>query len=174
MISSFVASAPADSRVESDGSYKRLYLPYIQSITKDGTKTILTSEDLLNLSQKLKSGEVPSTTLHQLIGINRFSHTLSDHQLQRIADHEIAAIVTTQNLNQPGFGHLFITIDNNGIVQTFIYNLTMQEAMEKVEKEGYPNSSSSGSYHHNQSHAPAADNTSVASELNQQRVTLAQ
>ncbi|KAH0534677.1 uncharacterized protein LOC123267024 [Cotesia glomerata] len=144
-----VASAPVDGRVESDGSYKRLYLPYIQSVAKDGTKTILTSEDLLNLSQKLKSGEIPSTTLHQLIGINGFSHTLSDHQLQRIADHDIAAIVSPQSFNQPGFGHLFITIDNNGIVQTFIYNVTMQEAMEKVEKEGYPNSSSSGSYHHN-------------------------
>lgn len=65
---------------------------------------------------------------------------------------------------------MFITIDNNGIVQTFIYNLTMQEAMEKVEKEGYPVSSSNGSYHHNQSHVAATD-PSVTSDLNQPRIT---
>ncbi|XP_063384391.1 uncharacterized protein LOC134670506 [Cydia fagiglandana] len=155
-----VASAPVDDRVEYDGSYKRLYLPYIQSVTKDGTKTILTSQDLLELSEKLKSGEVPVTTTYQLIGINGFNHTLSDHQLRLMVNHEIAAIVNTQDLDQPGFGHLFITVDKNGVVQTFIYNLTLEEALEKVEEEGYPNSSASDSYHQNK---PSASKVPVAS-----------
>ncbi|XP_063366324.1 uncharacterized protein LOC134654785 [Cydia amplana] len=155
-----VASAPIDDRVQFDGSFKRLYLPYIQSVTKDGTKTILSSQDLLDLSEKLKSGEVPVTTTHQLIGINGFNYTLSDHQLRRMVDHEIAAIVNPQDLDQPGFGHLFITVDKNGVVQTFIYNLTLEEALEKVEEEGYPNSSASDSYHQNK---PATASVPVAS-----------
>lgn len=144
-----VASAPVDGRKEFDGSYKRLYLPYIEQVAKDGTKTILTSQDLLELGKRLKSGEIPATTVHQLIGIGGYKRTLSDHQLQRMLEHEIAAIVDTSALNQPGFGHLFLTVDEKGIVETFIYNLDLQDALEKVDKEGYPNSSSQGSYHRN-------------------------
>ncbi|XP_047998475.1 uncharacterized protein LOC125235890 [Leguminivora glycinivorella] len=144
-----VASAPTDKRPGLDGTYKRLYLPYIQSVTKDGTKTILTPQDLLELSRKLNAHVEPATTTYQLVGINGFPYTLSDHQLRRMVDHEIAAIVTPQNFNQPGFGHVFLTVDKNGVVQSFIYNISLEDALEKVNLEGYPNSSSGDSYHQN-------------------------
>ncbi|XP_073951060.1 uncharacterized protein [Choristoneura fumiferana] len=144
-----VAAAPVDGRVESDGTYKRLYLPYIESVAKDGTIKILTSEDLLGLAKKLEAGDIPVTTIHRIIGVNNFNNTLSDHQLRRMANHEVAAIVNPEDMKKPGFGHLFLTIDDKGIIQTFIYNLTLEEAMEKAKNEGYPNSSSEDSYHQN-------------------------
>ncbi|KAI8428474.1 hypothetical protein MSG28_007282 [Choristoneura fumiferana] len=131
----YVAAAPVDGRVESDGTYKRLYLPYIESVAKDGTIKILTSEDLLGLAKKLEAGDIPVTTIHRIIGVNNFNNTLSDHQLRRMANHEVAAIVNPEDMKKPGFGHLFLTIDDKGIIQTFIYNLTLEEAMEKAKNE---------------------------------------
>ncbi|XP_057333560.1 uncharacterized protein LOC130672824 [Microplitis mediator] len=156
-----VNSAPAVGQPEFDGSFQRQYLPYIQATTADGTKTILTPQNLLDLSTRLQSEGSPSTTTYEIIGINGFSRILSDHHLDRLANREVMAIVDTKMLNQPGFGHLFITVDSEGTLKTFIYNMNLSEAFEKESADGgYPHSSSEGSYHRSPS---PSSHTSVVS-----------
>lgn len=121
----------------------------MQSVDKDGSTTMMSSQDLLNLNQNLRSGQIQSTTLYQIIGLNALSYTLSNHQLQRLANHEVAAIHNAQNIDQPGFGHLFFYIDNSGALQTFVYDWNLEDALARVGQEGYPNSRSIDSYHHN-------------------------
>lgn len=109
----------------------------------------------------MQSEGSPSTTTYEIIGINGFSRILSDHHLDRLANREVMAIVDTKNMNQPGFGHLFVTVDNEGTLKTFIYNINLSDAFEKVDADGgYPHSSSESSYHHG---PPSSAHTTVVS-----------
>ncbi|CAG5084054.1 Protein of unknown function [Cotesia congregata] len=148
-MSQIVASVQNDGRIQFDGSFKRIYLPHMQLVNKDGSFTIMSSQDLLNLNQKLRSGQLQATSQYRIIGLNGFSYILSNHQLQRLANHEVAAIHNAQTIDQPGFGHLFFYIDNSGTLQSFVYDWNLDDALARVSQEGYPNSQSPDSYHHN-------------------------
>nr|UEP64292.1 teratocyte cysteine protease [Cotesia flavipes] len=131
-------------------SYKETGNLHILMISPDGTQSILKPKDVLSLKSELEKN-AGKMILYKLVDGKENSYLLTDHQLQRLVDFEVIAIVSRNEsdiLKNPGFGHRMVILEKDGTLKSFIYNLTLMEAVHQLP-QNYPYnfSTSKNAYH---------------------------
>ncbi|XP_008543967.1 uncharacterized protein LOC103568779 [Microplitis demolitor] len=111
----------------------------MEMISPDGSEKILTPSEILSLSPQLPSN-AKKVILYKLIDKSGNSYLLSDHQIERLLNFDVIAIISGDDstiLKRPGFGHLFVILQKDGTLKSFIYNLTLQDAVKQLP-DNYP------------------------------------
>lgn len=109
-------------------------------LTPNKPDHILQNEDHINLIHLVKPNST-DLVLFEFVGPDGWSEILTDHQLHRLANHNVIAIITSKHadeLRSPGFGHSFLHMKNDGSLKYFKINLTLAEAIDKLPLN-YPN-----------------------------------
>ncbi|KAH0534678.1 uncharacterized protein LOC123267271 [Cotesia glomerata] len=120
--------------------YIELDPPFIRMLTPNKPDRILQKEDYINLIHFVKPNS-SDPVLFEFVGPNGWSEILTDHQLHRMVDGYVIAIITSKHadeLRSPGFGHSFLSVKNDGSLKYFKINLTLTEAIKKLPLN-YPN-----------------------------------
>ncbi|XP_057334551.1 uncharacterized protein LOC130673536 [Microplitis mediator] len=122
----------------------------MEMISLNGSRKILTPSEILSLKPQLPSN-AKKLILYNLFDQNGNSYILSDHQIKRLLNFDVIAIILGSNSAVPksrGFGHLFVILQQDGTLKSFMYNLTLQEAVKQLPRN-YPFhfASSKNAYH---------------------------
>ncbi|KAH0534676.1 uncharacterized protein LOC123267456 [Cotesia glomerata] len=149
-ISQISTSPVRDNGRNQPESYKEMGELHILMMSPDGSQSIMKPEDVLTLKFKLEENAA-KMILYKLFDGKEFSHLMTDHQMQRLVNFDVIAIVSRDEsdlLKRTGFGHIMVILEKDGTLKSFIYDLTLLEAIKQLP-QNYPYnfSTSKNAYH---------------------------
>ncbi|XP_074115777.1 uncharacterized protein LOC141538295 [Cotesia typhae] len=150
-ISQVNASPVRDNGRNQPESYKGMGDFHLSLISPDGFEHILKPSEVLSLKSQMKKN-AEKMIFYKLIDGKGFAHLLTDHQMERMLDFNVIAIVSydiSDLLKRPGFGHRMVILEKDGTLKSFMYNLPLLEAVKQLPQDYPYNFSTSKHAYHN-------------------------